>query len=139
MTEQEKFIHQCAKVFVETLGTLQSRCEKYAEPTDPFLNFRNSAVIAGVDLKIGILTRIGDKLGRIKKCLWDATENRFNDESLEDSIQDAIGYLCILLVAVRSQDGEDLGIDLGITEDPVPDLGGIEKESDSWFTRWARG
>jgi len=60
---------------------------------DPFANFRNST-IAGVTVQKGILVRLMDKMTRISTLL--DKEAMVKDETIFDSIDDAINYLAIL-------------------------------------------
>lgn len=60
---------------------------------DPFANFRNST-IAGVTVEKGILVRLMDKMSRISTLL--DKEAMVKDESINDTIEDAINYLAIL-------------------------------------------
>jgi hypothetical protein len=65
----------------------------YTGGTDPFGNFRY-APLAGVPVARGILVRITDKLARISTLI--DSPPAVADESLSDSIDDAINYLAIL-------------------------------------------
>jgi hypothetical protein len=60
---------------------------------DPFANFRNST-IAGVSVEKGILVRLMDKMSRISTLL--DKEAMVKDESITDTIEDAINYLAIM-------------------------------------------
>ena len=61
--------------------------------SDPFANFRNST-IAGVSVEKGILVRLMDKMSRISTLL--DKEAKVKDESITDTIEDAINYLAIM-------------------------------------------
>jgi hypothetical protein len=60
---------------------------------DPFANFRNST-IAGVSVEKGILVRLMDKMSRISTLL--DKEAMVKDETIADTIEDAINYLAIM-------------------------------------------
>jgi len=63
------------------------------ENSDPFQNFKNSTVVK-VSVERGILVRLMDKMSRISNLI-DA-EAKVKDESVYDTIDDAINYLSIL-------------------------------------------
>lgn len=65
----------------------------YATGEDQFQNFRRSTVV-GVPVDRAILVRLMDKLARISNLL--DKEHTVDDESKDDSINDAINYLAIL-------------------------------------------
>ncbi len=72
------------------------------ESQNPFENFLNSVIFAGVQPEQGIMVRLGDKIARIKSLLHKGTA-AVKDESLEDSILDACNYLIILAAYVKEQ------------------------------------
>jgi hypothetical protein len=59
-----------------------------------FGNLENS-VIVGVSVERGILVRLMDKISRIQNLI-NFDENINSDESIDDSINDAINYLALL-------------------------------------------
>lgn len=59
----------------------------------PFANFEN-ATVAGVSVERGILVRLMDKMSRISTLL--DKEAMVKNESINDTIEDAINYLAIL-------------------------------------------
>ena len=126
MTEQEKFVVAAAGVFKECLELLNQRSKKYTGAGDPFRNFDDAADLAGVGTEQGILVRLGDKIGRIKNGFQARREaqgdlfQEFKDESLRDSIADAIDYLAILRIWLDS--GEGANLDVPVTEAGLDDL-----------------
>jgi hypothetical protein len=72
-----------------------------AEQTDPFANFRLAPSVARITVEQGILVRLSDKLSRIGTLLSQPAQVK--DESIDDTILDAINYLAILRALRQSQ------------------------------------
>ena len=87
--------------FLRCIATAQRKNRDYAGDTDPFANFRLAGTI-GVDPRRGILVRITDKLARISQLL--DRPPAVADESIQDTIDDAINYLAILGAFVESEE-----------------------------------
>jgi len=82
------------KTFSDCLETAKRKNADYAGiNSDPFKNFKNSTVV-GVTVEKGILVRLMDKMSRISNLL--EAEAQVKDESIYDTIDDAINYLAIL-------------------------------------------
>lgn len=79
--------------YARCLEIVEKKNLDYATAADPFRNFRSSLVV-GVDIERAMLVRIMDKIGRISNLLDKPPA--VSDESLEDSILDAINYLALL-------------------------------------------
>jgi hypothetical protein len=86
--------------FLRCIATASKKNRDYAGDADPFSNFRMSAMV-GVDPKRAILVRITDKLSRISRLLDH--EAAVADESIQDSIDDAVNYLAILGALIESK------------------------------------
>ena len=67
----------------------------YSGPTDPFGNFRKSALF-GVEPWKGVMVRLTDKLSRIESITNAGGKQQVPDESLWDTFADAVNYVCIL-------------------------------------------
>lgn len=68
----------------------------YAGVADPFANFKAApALLSGVSVEKGILVRLTDKIKRIDNLL--SHDAYVTEESMSDTIEDAINYLAILL------------------------------------------
>ena len=63
-------------------------------------NFELSAEVSGTTVQQGILTRLMDKMTRVGNLL--SQEAAVKDESIEDTIKDAINYCAILLYSVKN-------------------------------------
>lgn len=122
MTRQE-MQEALAATFVKILKTIKEKNNDYAgqgAEADPFFNFKFGAAFSGVSPVQSVMVRIGDKLSRIHNLLGD-TEQAVLDESVEDTIDDAIAYFGLLKIMLQQEtQAED--------EDT--------KTSKSWFSRW---
>ena len=83
----------CKMTLIECISILEKKNADYASESDPLKNF-NASEIVGVDRERAILVRIMDKISRISNLL--DRDPLVKDESLEDTINDAINYLAIL-------------------------------------------
>lgn len=92
MTHKE-YIEHISKVFAEALEVTQKKNADYANPDDAFFNFKHSA-FAKVSMERGVLVRLFDKMSRISNLI--DRDNKVKDESVRDTIRDAIVYLGIL-------------------------------------------
>ena len=83
------------KTFKECYTIAEKKNKDYAGVTgkDPFAKFRAVELI-GLTPEQGILTRIIDKIKRVSNLLTQ--ENFVTEESIDDTINDAINYLAIL-------------------------------------------
>ena len=90
-------IHASA-IFDNALSVLEKKNHDYSGEVDVLKNFRVSAQVAGVTTEQGILTRLMDKMSRIGNLLQ--REASVKDESIHDTIMDAINYLAILDYAI---------------------------------------
>lgn len=97
---RSQFRAHIANTFQKGLALIDKKNADYAGEDDPFANF-NNASIAHVSVPQAILVRISDKMSRIGNLLVRPAV--VLDESLEDTIIDAINYLAILLAWLESQ------------------------------------
>jgi len=91
---REEFLKTIEELYSQCLDTLQKKNADYAAEEDPFANFRRVEALNITSVERGILTRISDKLARIVVLLEKKPD--VADESMEDTIADAINYLAIL-------------------------------------------
>lgn len=85
----------------ESLAKLFKSCIKLADKKsvdycgrEEFSSFKLSSAISGISVEKSILVRIADKLSRLKVLLDN--EVQVKEESIEDTIIDAINYLGII-------------------------------------------
>lgn len=92
MTTQE-LLDYLIKFFYDCQQIVSKKNRDYATNEDAFKNFRFSTFV-GVDIDRAILVRITDKLSRVSNLL--DKEPDVVDESIKDTIRDAVNYLAIL-------------------------------------------
>lgn len=92
MTTQQ-FIENIQQTYAKGVTIIQKKNADYANSTNPFRNFE-SASIVGISVDRAILLRVLDKLSRAGNLLDKPPA--VVDESLEDTLIDAINYLAIL-------------------------------------------
>jgi len=90
---QDEFFKSLSETFNKGLGIINKKNQDYANSTNPFKNFESASVV-GVGVERAILLRILDKISRIGNLI--DKEAAVVEESLEDTIVDAINYLAIL-------------------------------------------
>lgn len=93
MTIREQHFEHVQDLYARGLTTMAGKNEDYAKEDDPYSNFRLAAQVAGITPAQSMLVLIGVKLARIENILNSGV---VNNESLEDSILDAVNYLGIL-------------------------------------------
>lgn len=89
------------KIYQEMSNLLVSKGADYSGETDTFKNFRLSSQLLDIPVEKVILTRLLDKISRVSNLLNSGADP--NNESLEDSFKDLLGY-STLLVLFRMQD-----------------------------------
>jgi hypothetical protein len=94
MTTAE-FLQHMETTFRECLGTATRKNHDYAGAnSDPFKNFRMVEDLGVTTVEEGIVVRLCDKMSRIANLLKQ--EAAVKEESIADTIDDAINYLAIL-------------------------------------------
>jgi hypothetical protein len=91
---EPEFIRNVRGTFEKCLGILKSKNADYAITSDPFRNLRSAEGVLGVPTERAILVRILDKISRINNLIEKSPD--VANESLEDAIEDAIGYLALI-------------------------------------------
>jgi len=93
------FISSIQNTYEQGINLIRKKNADYANNSNPFKNFE-SAVMAGVSVERAILVRVLDKISRISNLL--EKDRMVLDETLEDSLLDAINYLAILKARLES-------------------------------------
>lgn len=122
MINKQQLMETLEDNFVLALDIARRKNADYSDPTDAFENFEESAYFARVPTEIGILLRTHDKLARYRN-LFSRTEAPEVNESITDTLLDAINYLNLLLAWHK------LGADQEETEGSDP-FCGDEPEAD---------
>ncbi len=102
MTKQEEYIMYAGKNLERALDIMRAKSSDYAQPDDPFANFKGSEFL-GIDLKRGILIRMMDKISRVNNLIDRGAKVK---ESVEDTCLDLINYTNIVLMKFQSEGGE---------------------------------
>jgi len=98
---KERFMRETKTLFGRCLRLLERKNDDYGNNVDPFKNFRVS-VSVGVEPERAILVRLSDKISRVSSLLSRKAEVK--DETIEDTIMDAINYLAILRTLLKDRD-----------------------------------
>ncbi len=96
----DNYIGAATANFLTCIEIMEAKSKDYAKNNDPFANFR-ACEMFGVPLERGILVRIIDKISRINN-LFDK-EADVKDESIDDTIRDAINYLNIISIYLKEK------------------------------------
>ena len=98
--DRAHFHSHMESTFAACLALSKRKNADYAGATDPFANFRQVSNLNLCSVATGILVRLSDKFTRISNLLSGADGPRrdpaVTDESVVDTIRDAINYLAIL-------------------------------------------
>ena len=95
---RDQFVQEIKDTYKRCLGILEKKNADYANQDNPWHNFEFSQLV-GVDVPHAIMVRILDKMARIGNLLKRG--GQVKDEKIEDTIEDAINYLAILLAYLK--------------------------------------
>ena len=113
------------------LAIVALKRKDYSGDTDPFANFRRSAIF-DVPAWKGCMIRLMDKLSRIYQ-ITEAGAMYVKDEALMDTFCDSINYICILAGLVC----EEMGLqDEWLDKDPAPSQDGEWMPRGDGFSTW---
>ena len=124
--DRTQFITHIKATYQRCLQVLADKNADYGKEQDPWANFKFAA-IANIGVEDAIMVRILDKMARISNLLHK--EAVVKDEKIQDTIEDAINYLAILLAWI-----DDVNIMKRLKTKPtllVPP-GNIEEIEKSW-------
>lgn len=126
---REEFINDIERTYAECVGIVKTKNADYATSVDPFQNFRNAGAV-GVSVQRAILVRIMDKISRVSNLL--SKDASVVDESMTDTIYDAINYLAILKAFINDNNPtfpEEVGAGVASVEGAVWHISEEEKEA----------
>jgi hypothetical protein len=92
-------IESSEELFAHALETMKKKNADYAGDASSMKNFEVSAQVANIKMSQGILTRLMDKMTRIGNLI--NKEGEVKDESIFDTLEDAINYTAILKYALE--------------------------------------
>jgi hypothetical protein len=97
MTEFDKLLNMVDEDNTKSREIMIKKNHDYSgeNPEDPMANFNAVEGLLGVSAEVGQMVRIQDKMSRIGNFL-KAGNLKVSDESVEDTILDAINYLRLL-------------------------------------------
>ncbi len=90
---KDNFIANIRNTYDTGIGIILKKNDDYANSDNPFKNFESASVV-GIGVERAILLRILDKLSRIGNLIDKPPA--VVDETMDDTIVDAINYLAIL-------------------------------------------
>jgi hypothetical protein len=100
----KEFLERCENLYKKCLITLKKKNEDYSGDNDnAYRNFEAVERFNITELETGIMVRLTDKFTRIAN-LVNKRDPSVKDESIKDSIEDAINYLAILYVSYERKD-----------------------------------
>ncbi len=93
---QAELIKSVTSTYEKGVKLIQRKNSDYAKPDiDAFANFRGAEII-GISVEKAILVRVLDKISRINTVIDNEFKNNVSDETVEDTLIDAVNYLAIL-------------------------------------------
>lgn len=95
----DNLITSSEKLFAQALETMKKKNADYSGDNRGMKNFEVSATVANIKMSQGVLVRLMDKMTRIGNLI--NSEAKVKDESIFDTIQDAINYSAILYHALQ--------------------------------------
>ena len=94
MTDTELYLKELRALAEKRLSIIDKKVRDYAQEDDPFLNFKVSAQMAGIDVEQGMVYLMAIKLTRIANLLKHPPA--VTSESINDSLNDLSNYADIM-------------------------------------------
>lgn len=107
---QSEFFQSIEETFSTCLETAKKKNQDYAGDKDPFANFSRVETFGICTVEQGVLVRITDKLARVSNLICSGKNPAVADESVDDTLLDAINYLAILKAYRDSKRSEDISV-----------------------------
>ena len=100
----QAWMHDFMRVtFDRCLAISKAKSNDYAGEDHPFKNFALVADLGLCPTEVGIVVRIGDKISRLSTLIRRPDQRSVVDETIQDTIDDAINYLAILGAYLTAQ------------------------------------
>ena len=89
-------VQSIRSIFQNCIAIVEAKNADYSSQANPFANFEHCERLH-VPAHVGILIRVQDKIARLENLLSiGAAAPKVQDETIDDTIDDAINYLAIL-------------------------------------------
>lgn len=103
---QSSFLAHIEQTFAQCLDIAETKNRDYAGDHDPFNNFNRVQSFNICTVEQGILVRLTDKIARVSNLISSGRDPAVVDESIDDTILDAINYLAILRAYRANKEGK---------------------------------
>lgn len=98
-------IDNTIQLYADAVETIKRKNADYTggNTEDGLENFKLCSQMTKLSMSKGILVRLSDKMVRISNLLNTEKDAQVKDETIYDTIQDAINYLAILSYALQQE------------------------------------
>jgi hypothetical protein len=131
--DRAAFHEHMRATFAKCLEISKAKNADYAGSSDPFANFRQVKHLGLCSVSTGILVRLSDKFTRISNLLaGDGRSPEVKDESIDDTIDDAINYLAIL----KAWREDERWMSVRVPKEIVVDGSALSEETKESLKKW---
>ena len=99
---REEYLKLQKETMDKVLEITKRKNQDYASSGDPFANIK-AIESFGIKAEVGLITRMTDKLSRLSNLLNNEQKTSVQDESLEDTFMDLIGYSLLGIGLLRDK------------------------------------
>lgn len=126
---REDFLKEIGETFVAAAQLIGWKNNDYAQDNDAFLNFQDTADFAVTDVETIIYARLGEKMSRLRNLRGREEEREESNETVDDTLLDAINFLAILRVWRRY-----VAAEIAAEIDALPETTGPEGTGLPWVS-----